>query len=154
MATGAFIFNIARGRVNELARLGLANDALVMVEINNASIQSDALLQDHATLAALLAANTECNFTGYGRRTLASVAVSVDNTANSQSSDAADPTAWTCSAGGVQVGGACIICYDDDTTGGTDTNLIPLVQIQAGTVTFDVGVPVAPVLNAAGFFTA
>jgi hypothetical protein len=154
MATGAFTFNIAKGRVNELAKLGAANDALILVLLQTTGLEADATLADYATLAAILAgANDECTFTGYARRTLGSVVVAPDNTANTQSADAADPASWTAS-GSSQAAGAAIICYDPDTTTGTDADLIPLVQIMAGTVTFDVGVPVNPAFNAAGFFTA
>lgn len=155
MATAQFVFNIAKGRVNELAKLGAANDALVLVQLMTTGLEADATLQDYATLAAILAGtNDECTFTGYARRTLASVVVAPDNTANTQSADAADPASWTNSGGASQAAGAAIICYDDDTTGGTDANLIPLVQVMVGTVTYDVGVPVTPAFNAAGFFTA
>lgn len=155
MATGAFQFNIAKGRTNELAKLGAANDALILVLLQTTGLEADGTLQDYTTLSAILAgANDECTFTGYARRTLASVVVAPDNTANTQSADAADPASWTNTGGAAQGCGAAIICYDPDTTGGTDADLVPLVQIMAGTVTFDVGVPVNPSFNAAGFFTA
>lgn len=155
MATGAFVFNIAKGRVNELALLGAANDALILVLLQTTGLESDATLQDYDNLSVLLAAaNDECTFTGYARRTLASVTVTPDDTGNTQSADAADPTGWTNSGGANQGVGAAIICYDNDTTGGTDTSLIPLVQLLVGTTSADVGVALNPSFNAAGFFTA
>jgi hypothetical protein len=155
MATAAFEFNIAKGRSNELAKLGAANDALILVLIQTTGLESDATLKDYATLSALLAAaNDECTFTGYARRTLASVVVAVNNTSDNQNTDAADPAAWTNSGGSAQGCGAAIVCYDDDTTGGTDANLIPLYNLLTGTVTFDIGVPVTPVFNAAGLYVA
>lgn len=154
MATAPFTFNIAKGRVNELSRLPLANDALIAVLIQTTGLEVDGTLQDYATLSALLAAsNDECTFTGYARRTLAGVTQGVDNSANTQSTDAADPASWTATVA-PQGCGAFIVCYDPDTTTGTDADLIPLVQLMAGTVTFDVGVPVSPVLNAAGILVA
>jgi len=154
MATAPFVFNIAKGRVNELAKLGAANDALILVLLKNTGLESDATLQDYDTLSAILAAtNDECDFTNYARRTLASVVVTPNDTPNTQSADAADPSGWTAS-GASQIAGAAIICYDPDTTGGTDADLVPLVQLMTGTVTFDVGVPVNPAFDAAGFFSA
>lgn len=154
MATAAFTFNISKGRVNELAKLGAANDGLILVLVKSSGLESDATLQDYDTLSALLAAaNDECDFTGYSRRTLASVTVTTNDTPNTQTADAADPSSWTAS-GSSQVAGAAIICYDPDTTGGTDADLIPLVQLMAGTVTFDVGVAVTAAFDAAGFFSA
>lgn len=155
MATAAFTFNIAKGKVNRYADLPLANDALILVLLQTTGLEADATLQDYATLSALLAAsNDECTFTGYARRTLASVTVTPDNTGNTQSSDAADPSGWTNTGGSNQGVGAAIICYDDDTTSGTDANLIPLVQLMVGTTSADVGVPLNPSFNASGIFTA
>jgi hypothetical protein len=154
MATGPFVFNIAKGKVNRYADLPATADALILVLLQTTGLESDATLADYDTLSAILAAaNDECTFSGYARRTLASVTVTPDDTGNTQSADAADPASWT-AAGSPQGCGAAIICYDPDTGTGTDADLVPLVQLMTGTVTFDVGVPVSPVLNAAGFFTA
>lgn len=155
MATAPFQFNIAKGKVNRYADLPLTNDALILVLVQTTGLEVDGTLQDYDTLSALLAAaNDECTFTGYARRTLASVVVSPDDSANTQSFDAADPASWTNTGGASQGCGAAIVCYDPDTTTGTDADLVPLVQLMAGTVTFDVGVPVTPTFNAAGLFTA
>lgn len=155
MATAQFVFNIALGRVNELAKLGGANDALILVLLNTTGLESDATLKDYDTLSAILAAaNDECTFTGYARRTLASVTVTPDDTGNTQSADAADPSGWTNTGGANQGVGAAIVCYDPDTTGGTDADLIPLLQLQVGTTSADVGVPLNPSFNAAGLLTA
>jgi hypothetical protein len=45
-----------------------------------------------------------------------------------------------------------IICYDNDSTGGTDANLVPLTQHDFA-ITPD-GSDVTAVINAAGFFRA
>lgn len=154
MATDKFTFNISKGKVNRYADLPLANDALILVLVKSSGLESDATLQDYDTLSLLLAAtNDECDFTGYSRRTLGSVTVTPDDSANTQNADAADPSSWTAS-GSSQGCGAAIVCYDPDTTTGTDADLVPLVQILVGTVTFDVGVAVSIALNAAGFFSA
>lgn len=155
MATAPFVFNIAKGKVNRYADLPLTNDALVLVLLQVTGLQADATLQDYDTLAALIAGGSaECNFTGYARRVLSGVTVTPDDTANTQSADAADPSGWTNTGGANQGVGAAIICYDDDTTTGTDANLIPLVQLMTGTTSADVGVPLNPSFNVAGIFTA
>lgn len=155
MATAAFTFNIAKGKVNRYADLPGAADALILVLLQTTGLEADGTLQDYDTLSAILAGtNDECTFTGYARRTLAGVTVTPDDTGNTQSCDATDPAAWTNTGGASQGCGAAIVCYDPDTGAGTDADLVPLVQLMAGTVTFDVGVAVTPSFNAAGLFTA
>jgi hypothetical protein len=56
---------------------------------------------------------------------LASVTVTVDDTNDRVALDAADVT-WTAPTGNAI--GAVVICYDPDTTGGTDADLIPLTK--------------------------
>lgn len=155
MATAAFTFNIAKGKVNRYADLPATNDALILVLLQTTGLEADGTLQDYDTLSALLAGtNDECTFTGYARRTLAGVTVTTDDSANTQSFDANDPASWTNTGGASQGSGAAIVCYDPDTTTGTDADLVPLVQLMVGTVTFDINVPVTPTFNAAGLFTA
>lgn len=147
------VFNIAKGRVAELAALPAANDALILVLLKTAGIEADATLQDYDNLSLLLAAtNDEADFTGYARRTLASVTVTVDDTNNRVDVDAADPAAWT-NTGIAQAVSAAVICYDNDTTVGTDANLIPLVKLDY-VVTFDTGVATTLQFGASGFFRA
>jgi hypothetical protein len=155
VATAQFEFNIAKGKSNRYADLPSANDALILVLIDNSGIEADATLQDYDTLSALLAgASNECTFTGYTRRTLASVVVAPNDTSNTQNTDAADPSSYTNSGGSAQTAGAAIVCYDPDTTGGTDADLVPLYNLMTGTVTFDVGVPVAPAFHSNGLYVA
>jgi hypothetical protein len=134
------IFNIAKGAFGYYATLPATNDALIAVPIETTGLESDATLQDYDTLAALLAAaNNEQ--TTMGRKTLASVTSTVDDTGNKRVVDFADIT-WTAATGN-----ACsklVICYDPDTTGGTDADLIPLfaddfvVTPAGGDVTYQV----------------
>lgn len=155
MATAAFEFNIAKGRSNELAKLGAAADALILVLLQTTGLESDATLKDYDTLSAILAGtNDECTFTGYARRTLAGVTVTVNDTADNQATDATDPASWTNTGGSAQGCGAAIVCYDPDTGVGTDADLVPLYNLLAGTVTFDVGVPVTPAFHANGLYVA
>src|SRR5262245_53744071 len=110
------VFNIAKGKVARYADLPDANDALIVVLLKTSGIESDATLQDHDTLSALLAAaNDEADFTGYSRKTLASVTVTPDDTNNRQDVDAADPSAYTNSGGSSQAVSKALICWDGDT---------------------------------------
>lgn len=121
----AFVFNIAKGRVAELAALNGANDAFIVVLLQT-GCQSDATLQDYNTLADVLAGagNTEATFGGYSRKTLANVLATVDTSANHVDVDATDPS-WNPTSS--QALAKLLICYDGDTTSGTDTNIVPLI---------------------------
>lgn len=154
MATGPFVFNIMKGKAAYYATLPATNDALVLVWLKNTGLEADATLQDYDNLSVLLAAaNDECDFTGYSRRTLANVTSAVDDTNNLFKIDADDPATYT-NTGTAQIAGAAIVCYDDDTTGGTDTNLIPIAQLLTGTLSFDQNVVTTISFNASGIYTA
>lgn len=117
-----FVFNIAKGRVAELAALAAANDAIVLIPIETTGLESDATLRDYDTVAALLAASNNEQST-MGRKTLASVTVTVDDSNDRVDVDAADVT-WTAATGNAI--SKLITAFDLDTTGGTDANLVPL----------------------------
>lgn len=75
MADG--VFNINKGSVAELARDDATKFGILLLKV----VQSDALLKDHATVAAILAAaNTECDFTNYTRKTPLTATVTVNTT--------------------------------------------------------------------------
>lgn len=150
---GNIVFNIAKGRHARYADLPATNDALVLVLLKAAGLESDATLQDYDTLAAILAAaNDECDFTNYTRKNLATVSVTVDDSGNLVKVDADDPSAYT-NGGSVQAAGAALVCYDEDTTGGNDSNLIPLYKFDAA-VTFDPGVATTVAISANGLATS
>ena len=118
----ALVFNIAKGRLAYLATLPAANDGLVALLLTAA--QADASLRDHATVAAMLAGgNTEATFTGYSRKALGGVTVTVDNVGDTVTVDCTDPV-WNPTAAQALV--RLVIAYDDDIAAGTDTSLIPL----------------------------
>lgn len=147
------VFNIAKGRVARYADLPNANDALILVLLQTTGLESDAVLRDYDSLSAILAStNDEMTFTGYARRTLGTVTVTVDDTNDRVDVDAADPASYTNSSTS-QASSKAVICYDPDTTAGTDADLVPLIALDC-VVTFDVGVPVTLSFNAAGFFRA
>jgi hypothetical protein len=121
---GNIVFNIALGKVAYYASLPATNDALIAVPIETSGIVSDATMRDYDDLNALLggASNEQ---TTMGRKTLASVTVTVDDTNDRVAVDCADIT-WTAASGNAI--SAIVICYDPDTTGGTDADLIPLTK--------------------------
>jgi hypothetical protein len=144
-----FTFNIAKGRIAHYASLPAANDALILVLLQSTGLQVDATLKDYDNLSVLLAAaNDEMTFTGWTRRTLSSVGITTDDTNERVDLTAANPTGWT-NTGTVQESGKAIICYDPDTTGGTDADLIPLTAYDC-VLTFNTGAAVSVTFDPAG----
>ena len=122
MAT--IVFNRALGMIAYYASLPAANDALILVPLESSGLETDAVLRDKDDLAAVVAGTTN-EQTTVGRKTLTGVTVTVDDTLDRVALDAADVT-WTAPTGNAI--GAVVICYDPDTTGGTDADLIPLTK--------------------------
>lgn len=118
------VFNVAKGKAAYYATLPAANDALIIVPIETSGIVSDATMKDYDDLAALLAGASNEQST-MGRKTGASVTVTVDDTNDWVDVDMADIT-WTAASGNAI--SALVICYDPDTTGGTDSSIIPLTK--------------------------
>lgn len=150
-------FNIALGRIVELYnRVDLndpANSALVIVAINSSA--ADATLKDLDTLAAVLAdADTaEVTNTNYARKVLTDSDLSAfapDDANDWVDLDFADQT-WTSVAAG-DAWTDLVICYDSDTTAGTDANIVPLLQYDFA-ITPD-GSDITAQVNSAGFFRA
>ena len=116
------IFNIAKGKIAYFAGLPAANDALIAVPIETTGIVADATMRDYDTLADLLAGASN-EQTTMGRQTLASVTATVDDT-NDRVDISAATISWSAASGNAI--SAIVICYDPDTTGGTDADLVPL----------------------------
>jgi hypothetical protein len=117
-------FNIALGRIAYYASLPAANDGLVLIALESSGLETDAVLRDKDDFAAVVAGTTN-EQTTVGRKPLSSVTVTVDDTNDRVALDAADVT-WTAPTGNPI--GAMVICYDPDTTTGTDADLIPLTK--------------------------
>ena len=131
MANG--VMNIAKGRANEFYRRVDGNDPTnsVMVLVLLKVAEADATLEDYDDLSALLGAagNTEADFTNYARKTLDDTdlaSITVDDSGNTQYFTFVDQT-WT-SAGGATNNTLVklLVCYDNDSTGGTDANIVPI----------------------------
>lgn len=160
MADG--VFNVAKGRVNEFVNNVVnnnpANSAIVVVALQqNGSFPSDDALGDLDTLSAVLGdANVdEATFTNYARIINTDTELSaptVDDTGNEQFSDIPD-LVYT-DAGGTldNTLQKIVVCYDPDTTGGTDADLIPLTHHDVTVVTDGSTVTIAPPTN--GFYGA
>lgn len=153
------VCNIAKGRVAELHHRVQTNDpansALVVVPVDAGAV-TDATLRDLDTLAAILGAGvTERTANGWARKTLTDAdlpAIGPDDTNDRMDVDLPDQTWLTVSGGAGNATTDLIICYDADTTGGTDANLIPLVILDF-VVTPD-GSDVVWQLHASGYFRA
>lgn len=142
------VFNIAKGKVAYYAGLPAANDALIVVPIETSGIESDATLRDYDNLSALLAAANNEQST-MGRKTAASVTVTVDDTNDRVDDDIADIT-WTAATGNAI--SALVVCYDPDTTTGSDTDLIVLTKHDF--VVTPNGGDITAQIAASGFFRA
>jgi hypothetical protein len=125
------VFNIAKGRVAEYANRVDSNDpansALIVVPVDR-GVVTDATLRDLDTLSAVLASVTERTATGWNRKTLTDAdlaALAVDDT-NDRMPAAIPALTWTAVTAGAVTD--LVICYDSDTTAGTDANIVPLTM--------------------------
>lgn len=154
MADG--VFNISKGRgvefYNRVESNDPANSALIVVLLK--VVEADGTLEDYDDLGALLGAagNTEAAFTGYARKVLTDTELAAlpapDDTNNRYEVDIPDQTFNpTTTESMVKL----LVCYDSDTTGGTDANIIPMT-FHDFTVTTDSDF--TAVINAAGFLRA
>lgn len=126
------VFNIAKGRVvelyNRVENNDPANSALILVPLETSGLEADATLIDVDTLAALIAGTTN-EQTTMGRKTLtdADLAALPAPTDGSDYYEISLPTVtWTAASGNAI--SKIAVCYDSDTTGGTDANIIPLTM--------------------------
>lgn len=126
------VFNIAKGRVVELYNRVKSNDpansALVLVPIETSGLEADSALIDSDTLAEVLDGATNEQST-MGRKTLTDAdlaALPAPDDANDRY-DLSLPTVTWSAASGNAISKICV-CYDPDTTGGTDANIIPLTM--------------------------
>lgn len=153
-----FAFNNAKGRVVELYARVDGNDptnSALIVAAFNAGAATDATLRDYDTLAAIEgdANAAEVTNSGYARKVLTDadlVAWAPDDTNDRVDLDIPDQT-WT-SVGAGSAWTDLVICYDGDTTGGTDSNIVPLT-LHDFAVTPS-GADIVAQINAAGFFRA
>ena len=157
---GDFAYNKAKGRVVEFAERVNGNDptnSVFVIELINTSA-TDATLKDLTTFAAIEAdANTAELTSGtnanYARKTLSDsggITITYDNTNDRVDVDFPDLT-WTALGAGTAVTDA-VTGYDNDSTGGTDSNIVPMTQHDFA-ITPD-GSDVVLQVATAGFFRA
>jgi len=155
------VFNIAKGRgvewYNIIDTNHHANSAFIVVLLKATGLEADDVLNNHDDLSALLAAaNDQADFTNYARKTLTDAELAAlpapDDTNNRRDLDIPD-LLWISAGGGVNnTLGKLLVCYDDDTTGGTDSNIIPWT-FHDFSVTTD-GTDLTAQINVAGLFRA
>lgn len=122
-----FVFNAVKGKIAYYAGLPATNDALIVVLLKSTGLETDSTLKDYDDLASLLAGTSdEADFTNYARKTGASVTVTVDDSNDRVDMDLADITWSTAGGASNNTLGKMLVCYDPDTTGGTDSSVIPL----------------------------
>ncbi len=126
------VFNIAKGRVTELYNRVKSNDptnaAIILVPIETSGLEADATLIDVDTLSALLSGTTN-EQTTMGRKTLTDAelaALPAPDDTNDRYEVSLPTTTWTAASGNAI--SKIAVCYDPDTTGGTDANIIPLTM--------------------------
>jgi len=142
----ATVCNIAKGRITEFHKRvndnDPANSALVVVLLK--VTESHALLEDYDTLSALLAgSNTECDFTNYTRKILTDTDIGapvINDTSDRVELDM-DNVVWTAGGGAVNnTVYTIVVCYDDNTSSGTDANIIPMAVYDANILVPGTGV--------------
>jgi hypothetical protein len=129
------VFNIAKGRVAELYQRvknnDPANSALILIPIETSGLQADSVLIDMDTVSAVLAGATN-EQTTMGRKTLTDAqlaAIPAPDDTNDRNEVALPQVTWTAAAGNPI--SKILVAYDNDTTGGDDTNLVPLTMFDA-----------------------
>jgi hypothetical protein len=140
-----FVFNIAKGAVAEKLRDDPTKLGILLLK----TVEADAAMQDRATVAAILANNTEANFTNYGRKTGITATLTIDNSGDQALCDIADQS-WPAAGGVLNNNLAKLIVFYDE--GGTDGTRIPLTAHQYVQTTD--GSTLTAQINTSGFYKA
>lgn len=133
------VFNIAKGRVIEIYNRVIRNEtgtsALILIPIEAAGLESDAVLIDADTVAAVLSGSTN-EQTTMGRKTLTDqelAALPAPDDTNDRYEVSLPSVTWTAASGAAIA--KILVAYDTDTTSGTDANLMPLTLFDFAVVT-------------------
>lgn len=129
-----FVFNIGKGKVAELfARVDgnePTNSAILAIPLKVSDTEANR--KDDATLEAVLASVIDEQTEGWSRKTLTDADLAAAQYAVDQANDRGQASVveikWTTPTSGKNTTGV-LICYDSDTTGGTDANIIPLLHL-------------------------
>lgn len=128
MAVGDGVFNVSLGVWRQYLSLPAANDALVIVLLKASGLPAEATLRDFDTLADLLASSAdEADFTGYTRQFVTvGITVTVDDVNERVDGDMPD-VEWAAATRSVNnTLSKLLVCYDPDTTSGTDSTIVPV----------------------------
>ena len=150
----AYVFNIAKGRVVEYYNRVISNDptnsALVLVPLSVAGTKAQGQTLDTLALVLAHANFTEQTGGGWVRKVLTNAEIealpSPDDLNNWYDVRLPSVTWVTPATGSDTVG--LLVCYDLDTTGGTDANIIPLTYHEYAVTATDVNV----ILSIGDFF--
>lgn len=155
---GNIVHNVAKGRVAELVNRvnnnDPANSAIIAIPVKSSGNETDAVLRDKADVSAYFSGTTdEATGTNWNRKTLtdaSGLTVTVDNSGDVVNVDCPD-LSWN-PGPSADNSARLLLAYDNDTTAGTDANLIPLVSLDFA-VTVDGNILVFQ-FNATGFYQA
>src|SRR3990167_10587509 len=152
-----FLYNRGLGRGTEWAERVNANDptnsALIIDVLATSGIESDATLKDKDDFAAIVSGTTNFVTQPSIRKTLdntSSITVTYDDSGDKVDVDFPDQT-WTAVASG-DGWNDIVVGYDSDTTGGTDTNILP--HTQHDFVVVPDGSDITAQVATAGYFSA
>jgi len=126
------VFNIAKGAVaayyDRVKGNDPANSAIILVPLETSGLEDDSTLIDVDTLTALLAGATN-EQTTMGRKTLTDAelaAIPAPDDDNDRNDRSLPTVTWSAASGNAI--SKIAVCYDPDTTGGTDADIIPLTM--------------------------
>lgn len=153
-----FVFGRALGYERAWLELPGAGDGLLFVLLKALGLQEDEDLADHATLAAIVAANTEATFTNYNRLFVsAGITTGPVNTGTNEVDCVIQNLLWADAGGAANNDvGKLIVCYAP-TNATPDSGIFPMSAHDAVFTTDGTGIAVqwdpAGFLNLAGLFT-
>jgi hypothetical protein len=129
------VMNIAKGRIVELYSRVKTNDptnsALILVPNEPSGLEADATLIDADSLTAFLSGATN-EQTTMGRKTLSDselAALPAPDDGNDRYDVSLPAVTWTAASGNAI--SKILVCYDADTTGGDDDDVVPLTRFDA-----------------------
>lgn len=158
---GNIVFDVAKGRVNEYIHRvhsqDPVNSVIVLVALKTSGLEVDGTLKRYLTLGALLGStNLEATNSGYARKSLDHTVIAditIDNTSGDLAKSLIPNQTWSAVAATGGAWSKLLVCYDNDSTTGTDANIIPLTAHDF-VVTPDGNDIIASFSSSTGFFSA
>lgn len=124
------VFNIAKGRIveyyNRVEASDPTNAVFVLVPIETTGLEADSVLVDKDDLAAVLSGATN-EQTTMGRKVLSDtelVALPAPDDGADRYDVSLPEVTWSAATGNAI--SKMLVCYDSDSAGGTDSNIIPV----------------------------